>query len=60
MNIGLKSANGFKSGPVRWGEPDRHRSCRSPRSFRDQAENQTAALIRDLHKLGIIWYRLSN
>ncbi|OPJ81981.1 hypothetical protein AV530_014492 [Patagioenas fasciata monilis] len=45
MNIGLKSASGFQSGWVRWGETDGHQCCRSSRSFGNQAKNQTVALL---------------
>lgn len=45
---------------LRWREPDGHRSCRGHSSVRNQPENQTAALLYNLHKLGIIWYCLSN
>lgn len=58
MNIGLKWANRFQSGWVRWWETDGHQCCRSPRSFGNQVENHTVALLCDLHKLAIIWYYL--
>lgn len=60
MNIELKLASGFKGGWVQWGEPDGHHSCRSPRPFQNWDKNGAAALPCDLHKLGIIWYHLSN